>query len=273
MALFATKPFTNANQYIADLQDFAEANGWVIDFFGTMNNNNRLHLHKGSSHFEVWYYNAARIVISGCAGYNPGADSNNQPNAHPGGITHLPGSGAVEAYFVSSGQSLYFGVGNSSGPGKQPMWGGLCTITHKIGSWSGGLLITGGDQFATNSSSRYFFADNGSFASLYFNGAWTPKSQNGANGLYGRLINHENAFTDATQPAAHNLGIVPMRVPFFIRNTANAGLVHPLGFAPGIVSCGPGTLYNLHEIIDIGGVPHLWTFQAAAAWFLFRLEA
>lgn len=267
MALFGTYSFSGSNQYLSDLKAFAEANGWTIDFFGTYNGNNRLHLHKGSSHFEVWYRDNLRVYLCGCTGYSSGA----APTAQPGtsaAISHLASyTGITEVYFASSGSSLYLGA-NRSGDYR---WGGCLTITEKVGTWAGGIMVVGDDFNTPNDTYRFFFGPRADYMTLFINGVWTPLNGSAvANALYGMLYS-DNAFT-WTPPARHNLGILPTKCPLFVRNASNTGLVHPVGFAPGLRVASPGDVYDVHSTMTIDGASHVWCVRSGQSNFLIRLE-
>lgn len=254
MALHQFYTFTGTNQFISDLNDFALANGWSVDFFGLYNSNNRIHVHKGSNHFEAWYNSTTVVNLNGCSGYSSGSAPSSQPGVS--GTKALGSLAAGSLYcFVSCGTTMYLG---STAAGAAGAWSwvilGEILAADKIGTWAGGQLVGSRPSSGLIFSSVWDLTSQAS-GQMFYNGSWTPNSSNAIAGAVAG--NGSETELIKKQPCTYNGGILPVRVKLWVRNTTTPSLLHPVGYAPGLYRVNGGDIYSVGEIIPINGVDHL----------------
>lgn len=234
MALYETATFTTANDLIAAIKTFAEANGWTIDNY-TTGTNNRLHLHKGDQHVDMQSTSSTGINMYGCTSYASGSAYNSQPGASAA-KNHNFTVGAVY-YLVSVAGGVYL-IYLYSG---YMQFTGFFMIQIKVGSWSGGACVIG-----ANISGMTLGSSAHSFAQMYINGAWSASVA--ANGLIGSFLN--NNVTKA-QPNQNNAALYPLPVPLFLGLSTDGTKHQPLGLVPGLYRCNGGDVYSPMDILTI----------------------
>lgn len=252
MALYQFYTFTSTDQLISDLNDFALANGWSVDFFGLYSSHNRLHIHKGSNHFEIWYSSSTVANINGCSAYSGGSAPASQPGAS--GTKALGSLAAGVLYcFVSCGTSMYLGSTASSGAGSWA-WAPIGEVIDKLGSWTGGQLVSGKPANAVIYNGT-FDLTSGHAGQLFYNGSWTPNS---SGVVAGAVAGSGGEFELLKcQPSTFNGGILPIKIKLWVRNATTPTLLYPIGYAPGIYRVNGGDIYSVGDIIPIGEVDHL----------------
>lgn len=252
MALYQLYTFTNTDQLISDLRDFASANGWTIDFFGTYNSHNRLHFHKGSAHFECWYYMVSSAYINGCTGYSSGSTPTAQPTPSSSlQIDYLPYSytGSAQYCFVSTGDAIYVGRQRNTSTLNWD-WACFCeSIDKRDMVWTGGQYVSG------THTAPMPFGPYGSKSSMLVNGAWTPTSGDGSVGQVSGSV--ADTTLALKQPLINNGSIVPIPVKVYVRNATTSTLLHPAGYAPGFYRCDGGDIYAVGETIPVDADTYL----------------
>ena len=262
MALYQDYPWVSCNKFLDDLRDFALANGWVLDYQGSIGgwNGNVVHIHKGTSHFSLWVNaDLHSINFIGCTTYSNSLGVNLQTNHSPE-LTFYDQMLGGGYSFASSGNSIYF---RTTYDGKD-YWGALATIVDKIGVWEGGIFII------TTMGNQYSFINGGtSYNALQYTlSSWALG--NTAGGPYSVMSNGTGMNFN---PAPYNAGILPVPIPIYKRTVANNALFEPKGFMPGIYTASPGSCYIDKEQISIDGVPHLVASGWYLPYFLIKLEA
>jgi hypothetical protein len=245
MAFYQYGIVTTANQLVADFKILAEANGWTIDLFTTYLTYNRVHLHKGSSHFEVYATAGTAFSVVGCTGYSSGAI----PTAQPG-ATAAKDTGYVTANYgfclISTAGGLY--IGHFSNGHNYWCWAGICTLQAKIGTWADGIIC-----FNSYSQPFNISAYTSGESQLYINGAWTPSVA--AGGFCGSVGSDLDMC--AKQPMEYNAGILPIPITLFVRLVTDYTKFQPIGFAPGMYRCNGGNIYTTAEEIPVGADTYL----------------
>lgn len=242
MAAYAFFTATTTNLFIQNIKTMAEANGWIIDFFGLYGSNNRLHLHNSAgAHFEIWYSSATAVNIRGCTGYDSGAI----PTAQPG-VSGNCTFGANGAHLIVIGPSAIYIKQVTSSKAQNIQFG---SIIEKIGSWIGGTFIssTCGDlaSYAFSLWSSY-----SAFPSqVYINGAWSTLSSINAGGVYG--VCESELY--AKMPFSYSGGIVPVPMLLVRINPTTTSYRDPLGYAPDLRRFSGGDVYAQLEEILING--------------------
>jgi len=230
MDMFKKYTFTDIAAFLGDLADFAAANGWGVQ----KQPGTRVSISKGDARYRVDYSSASAVKLyaspDGGATYNSAAPS----------IDYLI-NGASYA-FVSCGTTIYIGrVYPSTG------WfsGGLITVVHKVGAWSGGQLVHG-----TSMNSHYFLNGTAFYsASMFVNGAWSTMGSLREGSVQGSI--DRDLVLANKQPSLYNAGILPMPVTIFVCNASTAYL-HPAGRAPGLFRINAGDVYTSGEILPFG---------------------
>lgn len=244
MAFYQKGIITTANQLVADFKVLAEANGWTIDLFTTYLTYNRVHLHKGTSHFEVYATSPMIFSIVGCTGYS----AVDIPTAQPGATAQKPCVALVAGQdfcIISTTGAICISYYNSSWA--QRMWACIGTIQTKIGTFSDGM-------FCCNSYTSFLGLDWFSYTGqLYINGSWTTEA---AAGGFGGSVNYDTHIC-AKQPMEYNAGILPVPVTLFLGLASNGTMKQPIGFAPGVFRCNGGNIYTRAEEITVGADTYL----------------
>ena len=254
MPYYQSYVFTSANQMVLDLAAFAEANGWTIDLNAAyLTSYRRLHLHKGSAHFELRSYSATGIYLSGCTGYG-----GTSPATAPGycGRENVIANTVGATYsFVSTVSGLYFHNAQAG-----PYWGGLFTVAAKVGAWTEGFGFqaagTAGKLFGVTAC----LTTNGG-AQLYYNGAWSPVSAAVAlaNSLVGNFQASNWTIPVANQPSMYNGGLMPSPILLMLASPLDTAKRIPLGFAPGLLATSGGTIYSPWDELVIGADTYVIT--------------
>ena len=239
MAYYSAVSITSANEFIAALNTFAPSNGWTVDLYSP-SGNYRLHMHLGDLHVDLQVYSASALYLYGCTGFNSGAAASAQPGVSLSnaisGIT-----GTITAHFVSVLGGLYYVC---LGATAMVFNGGFFTISKKVGSYTGGLVV-----FAT--PVQPFVATMYLYGQVYLNGSWSPHTQ--AKGLTGNATTH---YIASRQPCRYNAAIVPCEITLFVRDSAGTKY-SPIGFVPGTYLCNGGDIYSIGDTITIGSDDHV----------------
>jgi len=276
MALYQNTTFATTNQLVTDIKNFLSTNGWTIDLDTTYGSYNRIHIHKGGNHFEIYGTSTAAITMYACTGYNSGS----APNAQPG-VSYQKNFGYLATgslvCLVSCGNSAYFGA-TYNGPTGTWMWAMIGTVETKFGAWNGGQLavgIAGTTCFGTNIGNS-----SGGCGQVWIEGAWshTPSTSLVVNGIYA-LWSSAVSLT-SKGPNDFNAAIVPFPIVLFRINASTTSFYHPLGYLPGIYNVRAGDLYSIGDIIVTGADQYLLMPANAAGLnqgngydFLFKLSA
>ena len=256
---------TSIGQAVDSIKTLAEDNGWTIDRHDA---GSRCHLHKGTLHFEVYYYDNRKLGIVGCTGYASGSSATAQPGtsaARPGWILNSPINANNEGLspqvrYVASGNSIYcfFGYAQSTGYGMNTRAMAFGEITDKIGNWVGGQFVCGTYK-DTNSYSFDFplFSNHTATSDVHLavmlDGAWVNPGSAGT--FVGRYLSCPHL--RSKMPNIYNAGILPVPLPLFRQNVSDAGLLHPVGFAPGLRVISGGDTYIDGDTIMIGADTYL----------------
>lgn len=256
MASYAVFTATTTNLFIQNVKTMAEANGWIIDFFGLYSSNNRLHLHNSEgSHFEIWYNSAVLVNIAACTGY----DSALAPTSQPGvsGVGQIVGN-LVTLVFVAP-FSISLKTTNTS-QYRNMQFG---TIVDKIGSWTGGTFFgtTTGQYPGTASYNNSFWETSNSTvwqAQVLINGVWSTLASNSAGGCVG--ICQSELYT--RMPFAYSGGIIPCPILLVQKDVTTSTYLHPLGYAPDLRYFAGGNVYASMEEIVIDG--DTWVAMSAS---------
>jgi hypothetical protein len=249
MAKYQAGAQSTVDDFISQLNTFLAANGWTIDFFGTYNSHNRLHAHKSTSHFEIWYYTASVVYVAGCTGYSAGQAPTAQPGVSPTPFFWAIYNTPNTYLFVSVDEGVY--ILTNTGGYKGMMF--LGDITEKTSAWTGGQFISG--QLSTGNHLIISGTAN-SNASLFLNGSWTPivasNAASGVTGLYGSFA------LSSKQPNAYNAGLLMLPIRIFQRDATTAALLRPLGYFPSLRGIRGGKVYAFLEEVVIGS--DTWLF-------------
>lgn len=246
--------FTTANQFVIDLATFAEANGWTIDLNAVyLTSYRRLHLHKGAAHFELRSYSATQVYLSGCTGYG-----GTSPATAPGycGRENILANTVGQTYrFVSTPNALYFHNAQVN-----PYWGGMFTITDKVGAWTEGFgfqaSVSAGKLFSTTAC----LATNGG-AQIYYNGTWSPVCTTSllANSFIGNFVSTKWVIPVTNQPNIYNGGLTPSPILLMLVSPLDTAKRVPIGFAPDLTVTNGGTIYSAWDELVIGADTYIIT--------------
>jgi hypothetical protein len=273
MAYYQAYTYTTSNQYLIDLSAFVQANGWTADLDAVYNTTyRRLHIHKGSLHFDM--YSAASGIIYGylCTGFASGS----APNAQPGNMSGTSRGGTLTTgggyCFVSTADALFIGTISAAGVYS---WGCLINnISSKIGTWSDGF----GGTVTVGGTAALF--DEGCYASpcylsVYHDGVWSPEVV--ANGMIGNNTSNDLA---NQAPFFFNGGFIPFPILLCLAPAADTTKRKPMFFAPGIYRTNGGDLYDVAQVLVIGSdnymiMPRQSAAIGAASYgdYLFKLGA
>jgi hypothetical protein len=225
------------------LSSFLSSNGWTID----RQDSNRLHFHKSSYHFEI-YGTSSYLYIIGCTGYTSGNTYDNQPGTGPSTyVTNgLMGSTSSPRYYTIISTTDAVVIFSSYANFVSPNNFAFGAITSKIGTWTGGQFYSGG-------YGNIFGSTAYSYASLFFNGSWTPFSiAGGVNGLTDICASLQNR-----QPFTYSNGIMPLPILMFKRDSTTTTMFHPVGIFSDILRFRGGDVYAQGDIITIDGNQHI----------------
>jgi hypothetical protein len=259
MAYFEEFTFTTANDAIARLKLFAEANGWTVDLYSE-GTNYRLHIHKGVAHFDLLAYNSSsQIALYGCTGYDSGATNSTQPNTSLTSIYYDQFIVGDIIYLISCiGIMVVKWWAAPLFPNRATMYMG--NITDKVGVWADGIFVKN-FVLASSAANDTFGPTIGDIAFVYVNGQWTAKSSNGVNRLIGLAVNDDytNSVSNLgiSQPNTFNAAIIPFPIPLCQANSLTATVWHPLGFIPNVYRIRGGDVYVDKEIINISGSEYI----------------
>ncbi|MDR2550023.1 MAG: hypothetical protein LBD10_07500 [Desulfobulbus sp.] len=249
MATYRSVVCSTVNQFLVDLAAFLVENGWAIDLDGTYSGSyRRLHFHKGAAHFDLYSSSSNRIYAHACLGYAAANAPGDQPGRDPISsasrfFTVYPG---YNAHLISVAGALYIGALNTYGV---PAWSFFIHDPgpDRFGNWNGGAGIVCGCTSGLCNSSM----SNNNYATVYINNAWTPTGTTAA----GSIIGLEPAADLAArhQPFFYNQTVMPIQILVGLRNASDASKYHPLFFLPGARRGNGGTIYDIGEILVIGG--------------------
>lgn len=217
MALYQIYNWSNGTTYLADLQSFAEANGWTASL---SNAGKTCTIAKGGESYEFKWSSGTTITL--------GSGSS--------GSLSLSYSSPGQYMFISCGSSLFVGSASSSWGWR---YGGVCRISAKTGVWSGGTAII-----------RHTTAAAFESCLVKIDNEWTPSSGAGSvsAGLSSPLLDY--------QPFHYNAGIMPMPVMMY-RAWPTTSQKQPLGYIDGVYGISCGNIYRSFDEIIIGGKPYL----------------
>jgi hypothetical protein len=258
MAYFEEFTYTTANDVLARLKLFAEANGWTTDLYSE-GTNYRLHIHKGVAHFDMLVDALNnRFILYGCTGYDAGATNSTQPNTSPTPSSYNQFVVGDTVYLISCiGIMVVKRYTYSSYLCRAVMYIG--NITDKVGVWADGIFVKNFCVWYTLSNDT-FPSSMGEIAFAYVNGQWTAKSSTGVDRLIGLAVN-DDAINPTnlgiSQPTSFNASILPFPVPLCKANSATATVWHTLGFVPNVYRIGSGDVYVDKEIISISGSDYI----------------
>lgn len=241
MGAYAFFSATTTDLMIANIKTQAEGYGWTIDFFGTYNSHNRLHLHNtDGAHFDIWWGSTSAVYIVGCTGYSSGS----APTAQPG----VSGTCTITSTFshlvVIGKHSIFI-----------KMWGsGLVQVMQfgqmadKAGSWTGGCFISSTLSATALYSWALWVSSTNINSQILINGSWSALSSvagGGVRGIDSGMVN--------LMPFSYSGGILPVPFMIVMMNPTTPGNLHPLGYAPDIRLFNGGTVYASLEEIAIDG--------------------
>ncbi len=243
MAAYELFAATTPDLAIANIKTKAEAYGWTIDFFGTYNSHNRLHLHNADgAHFELWWLSSLGFYIAACTGYSSGS----APTAQPGVSSSLQITGNYATLIVVCPSSIYLKI-FKDGTLPQNIQFGM--IEEKIGVWAGGVFISSTCP-ASNSYAFSLWSTYSLYSSqVLINGIWsTPVTSNGG-AVYG--VCESELYTK--MPFAYSGGILPAPLMLVQINPSTTTYRIPLGYAPDVRMFSGGSVYSSLEEITIDG--------------------
>jgi len=231
-----------AVQFLTDLSAFALSNGWTIDYDGIYDLNRRLHIHKGSAHFDFYEYLELSIYLYGCTGFNGGVDSSAQPGATPSpAFIDLVHNGGYN--FISTAGAIYFCLVAVAG---HVGWGALVhSVPNKIGAWTFGVMAIGANTGSP--AFDYSLFSNPSSGRVHYNGGWsTGANAGGLCGIYttNQLIANSHQW--------YNAGILPFPIWFGIFDLTDSTKVRPMGFFPELYASNGRDVYEVGQSITIG---------------------
>jgi hypothetical protein len=245
-----TQSFTTstANQLLLDLSSFVSSNGWTVDLDAVYNTSyRRLHFHKGLAHYELYSTGPLSFNSLSCTGFNGGQ----APAAQPGSSTD------ITAAFDAAGNPLIFvstvgGIYMFEAGTNYIHHAAFFTVVSKVGVWSDGWgIVCGMNLYANDVLMSPGAYSTNHWATLYYNGAWTPTATK-AGALSGNnYLSVANAL-HANQPNTFNRGILPLPITLFIYDTIDSSLKRPIGYLPGAYKIGGGDLFTIGETFTIG---------------------
>ena len=236
------------NGILIAFKDFLSSNGWVIDFAETyLTTFYRVHVHKGTAHFDFWTSTTVAFNGVGCTGYTPG----NTP------ITQ-PGVSNTKTYtWVVNGQYMFVSFPHGVLLISIAILGnyGYGVIIHsvadKIGAWSEGIIISAMNASTGISGSSCFAAHQNS--QIYYNGGWSGNTAL-LKGMWGTDITSD---LPSMPPAQYNSGMMLWPMIFGTMNAIDTTKHTPMGYYPDLFRSNSGDLYLAEETITIGADTYL----------------
>jgi len=231
-----------AVQFLTDLSAFALSNGWTIDYDGIYTSNRRLHIHKGSAHFDLYETGDLNMNFYGCTGFNGGVASSAQPGVMPSSAyLTLVHNGGYN--FISTAGAIYFflvAVAGNRG------WGALVhSVPNKIGAWTFGVMAIGANTSRPNFDYSLYAIP--SYGRVHYNGGWsTGVAAGGLTGIYttSQLMANSHQW--------YNAGILPFPIWFGIFDLTDSTKVRPMGFFPELYASNGRDVYEVGQSITIG---------------------
>lgn len=241
--------------FILAVKTFAEANGWSTDLFSTTysTSHNRLHMHKGGCHFELYYGSADYAYLNTCTGYDgslPAAQPGAAPTFSYVGTAKLAGD---KLCLISTPSVLYFGKYRPS----VGFCGLACvgTLTEKIGAWTGSGNFKSGYYPASGGHGAPFTytssAQGAGGMQLSLNGTWSVVDTAPGNVIGSGTT---DGYIPACTPILSTGGLVPIRVVLFYVPAASSANRQPIGMISDVARVGfSSTVYPFGEVLTIGG--------------------
>ena len=264
MANTASGNVAAVNDLVEAFRIVCAADGWTVDYSTT----GRIHIHKGSYHFEIYAYTSNNLGIVGCTGYTSGQTPPNQPGASGILQTHVIASSTTNYQIISTGSNVICLLYRLYGPAINSCAFG--TISEKIGSWSGGQFVLGGSSYYSTNCDIWSTVSAGV---LMMDGAWAPNASFGSLcGLFGTTVNLRSRM-----PNTYNAGILRLPITVYLRNLTTPTLYHPIGYAPNIYQANGADVYMIGETIQVNGEDHLFAGSvpgiSTVANLLIKMEA
>jgi hypothetical protein len=223
---------------------FLSSNGWTLD----KDESNRIHAHKGTSHFELYLAVTSTVSLVGCTGYDSGAAWNAQPGSGTEATTQsnlIQSDSTHPLYYVFvSTENAFYAFLKSTYSNAEPVIS-FGVVENKIGGWSNGEYYTLGNSPESGSLFSSTGYQNGS---VRIDGTWTPLSQTG--GACG--LRNLNISLRSAMPFTYSAGILPNPIMLFQRDPTTNTLFHPIGFLPDIFAFNGGDIYEQFGEVEIG---------------------
>jgi len=253
MALYQELTTTTANQFLTDLAAFAATNGWTVDYSDVYNTSYyRVHISKGSAHFDAYSNSTMGGYFYGCTGYAGGSPPASQPGVSGDKNFNLEVSAPL--WLISTAGGLYVGMKTST----YFRWMALFVVSEKVGAWSDGHGLTvhtnnvyGTSPFMSTDVYTAYFG-----AQIYINGAWSGNKVV-ANGLSGNNYITAGHMAATAQPCKYNQAMLFLPLILFLYSAVDTTKKHPIGYLPGVYLSNGGSLYLTGETFTVGADTYL----------------